>query len=502
MIDISSLWTKLRPKENNIEGIKQDLKAGLVPNLPYFIIDNKDAKAKITEDLLNIDTQFSLAYIIGNYGNGKTNLLRYLEYFFNDVYNDRNIVVAYWRADVDKYDLILFLLYIIQIRFKKQLISAMQELSIDDLDDAAIKYEDSFGAIEEYVSCIKNNQGNADKLADLVDLGTGRKYTKGAFTKFDLAQLTDYNRREVLVFFLNIIAKSGKYIIFAIDELEKIHEKSRARFNSFLTSYRELIDLKSYIKGHGLVTAATDASGENALASLNPAFQRRIKTFVSYLTAIEGKEDISELVRYLNDLIDTGKSAEDVDKIINILAKSTYSNNNLIVKHACENLMDPYKKTWTKQLEEFGLQNIFKEEYEKLNLNGAFEGIYTKFFDSLSRYVKVTSDFELEEVKASERVLVRNEQQEVLVFLFSDDFESNKNRLDTIASTYPTFSIRIFRPLSADVSFNIEPGKKVKEIITYNPEKLMTLFDMFYDNYTEYGEKVQNLIHTYSNNVL
>lgn len=81
MIDISSLWTKLRPKENNIEGIKQDLKAGLVPNLPYFIIDNKDAKAKITEDLLNIDTQFSLAYIIGNYGNGKTNLLRYLEYF-------------------------------------------------------------------------------------------------------------------------------------------------------------------------------------------------------------------------------------------------------------------------------------------------------------------------------------------------------------------------------------------------------------------------------------
>lgn len=502
MIDISSLWTKLRPKENNIEGIKQDLKAGLVPNLPYFIIDNKDAKAKITEDLLNIDTQFSLAYIIGNYGNGKTNLLRYLEYFFNDVYNDRNIVVAYWRADVDKYDLILFLLYIIQIRFKKQLISAMQELSIDDLDDAAIKYEDSFGAIEEYVSCIKNNQGNADKLADLVDLGTGRKYTKGAFTKFDLAQLTDYNRREVLVFFLNIIAKSGKYIIFAIDELEKIHEKSKARFNSFLTSYRELIDLKSYIKGHALVTAATDASGENALASLNPAFLRRIKTFVSYLTAIEGKEDISELVRYLNDLIDTGKSAEDVGKIINILAKSTYSNNNLIVKHACENLMDPYKKTWTKQLEEFGLQNIFKEEYEKLNLNGAFEGIYTKFFDSLSRYVKVTSDFELEEVKASERVLVRNEQQEVLVFLFSDDFESNKNRLDTIASTYPTFSIRIFRPLSADVSFNMEPGKKVKEIITYNPEELMTLFDMFYDNYTEYGEKVQNLIHTYSNNVL
>lgn len=501
MIDSSKLWTKLPPKADNIEGIRQDLKAGLVPNLPYFIIDNKEAKEKISKDILNIDTQFSLAYIIANYGNGKTNLLRYLEYFFNAVNSDRNIIVAYWRADVDKYDLILFLLYIIQIRFKKQLISAIQNLSIDDLDDAAIKYEDAFGAIEEYVSCIKSNKGDADKLADLVDLGTGRKYTKGAFGKYHLPQLTDYNRREVLVFFLNIIAKSGKYIIFAIDELEKIHEKSKARFNSFLTSYRELIDLKSYINGHCLITAATDASDENALASLNPAFQRRIKTFVSRLTAIEGKEGISELVHYLNDLLKTGKSAEEVDKIINILAKSTSSNNNLIVKNACENLMDSQVKTWEDLLDEYSLRDIYKEEYEKLKLNGAFEGIYTKFFDSLSRYVKVTSDLELEEVKASERVLVRNEQQEVLVFLFSDDFESNKNRLDNISSTYPACSIRIFRPLSADASFDIEPEKKVKEIVTYNPEELMTLFDMFYDNYTEYGEKVQNVIHTYSNNV-
>lgn len=501
MIDSSKLWTKLPPKEDNIEGIRQDLKAGLVPNLPYFIIDNKEAKNKISEDILNIETQFSLAYIIANYGNGKTNLLRYLEYFFNTVNSDRNIVVAYWRADVDKYDLILFLLYIIQIRFKKQLISAIQELSIGDLDDAAINYEDAFGAIEEYVSCIKSNQGDSDKLADLVDLGTGRKYTKGAFSNLGLAQLTDYNRREILVFFLNIIAKSGNYIIFAIDELEKIHEKSKARFNSFLTSYRELIDLKSYIKGHCMITAATDASGENALASLNPAFLRRIKTFVLQLDAIKGKDDVGELVKYLNELIDTNKSVEEVDKIAKILADSNCANNNLIVKYACENLMDSQEKTWRELLDGYSLTDIYNEEYEKLKLNGAFEGIYTKFFDSLSRYVKVTSDLELEEVKASERVLVRNEQQEVLVFLFSDDFESNKNRLDNISSTYPACSIRIFRPLSADTSFDIEPEKKVKEIVTYNPEELMTLFDMFYDNYTEYGEKVQNVIHTYSNNV-
>lgn len=498
---ISNLWTKLSPKEDNIEGIRQDLKVGLVPNLPYFIIDNNDAKNKLLENISKIDSQFSFAYIIANYGNGKTNLLRYLEYFFNTVNTDGNIVVTYWRADVDKYDLILFLLYIIQIKFKKELVSAMKDLSNDTLDVAAKNYEDAFGAIEEYVNCIKTNKDDSEKLSDLVDLGTGRKYTKGAFQRFNLNQLTDYNRREVLVFFLNILSKSSIYIIFAIDELEKIHEKSKVRFSSFLTSYRELIDLKSNINGHSLVTAATDASGESVLECLNPAFKRRIQDFTLQLGAINQKDDIIELVGYLNELINTKRSKDDVDKIANMLVKGHYTNNNLIVKHACEKLMNSEEKSWEELLNEYKLKTIYEDEYEKLKLNAAFEGIYTKFFDSLSRYVQVTCDSNYEEVKASERVLVRNEQQEVIIFLFSDDFDSNKKKLENIMLMYPNYIIRIFRPLSADTSFDIEPIK-IKEIITYKPEELMTLFDMFYDNYTECGEKVQNLIRLYTNNIL
>lgn len=45
-MDITNLWEKLEPKQENIDGIKQDLRAGLVPNLPYFIIGNEDAKKK------------------------------------------------------------------------------------------------------------------------------------------------------------------------------------------------------------------------------------------------------------------------------------------------------------------------------------------------------------------------------------------------------------------------------------------------------------------------
>lgn len=273
------------------------------------------------------------------------------------------------------------------------------------------------------------------------------------------------------------------------------------RFSSFLTSYRELIDLKSNIKGHSLVTAATDASGEGVLDCLNPAFQRRIKDFTLQLGAINQKDDIIELVGYLNELIDTKRSKDDVDKIANILVKGHYTNNNLIVKHACEKLMNSEEKSWEELLNEYKLKTIYEDEYEKLKLNAAFEGIYTKFFDSLSRYVQVTCDSNYEEVKASERVLVRNEQQEVIIFLFSDDFDSNKKKLENIMLMYPNYIIRIFRPLSADTSFDIEPIK-IKEIITYKPEELMTLFDMFYDNYTECGEKVQNLIRLYTNNIL
>jgi hypothetical protein len=45
-MDITNLWEKLEPKQENIDGIKQDLRAGLVPNLPYFIIGTRMLKRK------------------------------------------------------------------------------------------------------------------------------------------------------------------------------------------------------------------------------------------------------------------------------------------------------------------------------------------------------------------------------------------------------------------------------------------------------------------------
>lgn len=80
-MDISNLWEKLEPKPCNLEAIRLDLKAGLVPNLPYFVIGNEELKKKLSDNISAIDSQFSFSYIVANYGNGKTNILRYLEYF-------------------------------------------------------------------------------------------------------------------------------------------------------------------------------------------------------------------------------------------------------------------------------------------------------------------------------------------------------------------------------------------------------------------------------------
>lgn len=502
-MEITNLWDKLEPIADNIDGIRKDLRAGLVPNLPYFVIGNDKLKADLSNRISAIDKEFSCSYIVANYGNGKTNILRYLEYFFNDKFEGYHIKVAYWRADVDKYDLVMFLLYIIQVMFKKELCSAFSNASNDNLDAAAKSYDGTYSAIKDYVEKIKEKRSEVDDLNNLIDLGTGRKYTKGAFQKYELPQLTDYNRREVLVFFLNVLAYDNVYIIFAIDELEKIHEKSKVRFSSFLTSYRELIDLKGDINGHCLITAATDASGSQ-LADINPAFARRIKDYSANLETISGYKNIKLLANYLNDLLDSKQETSEIEKIVKILSDQHISNNNEVIKAVCEKLCNISAIDWKELMKQSSLDRTFSKEKEMLEANGAFDGIFTKFFDSLSRYVKVSSNITKFEIKASDRILLFNDQKALLLFLFSDDYNDNKSRLKNNATLYPDYKIIIFRPVSADTSFDNQYVQDVqaKEIITYDPKELMTLFDMYYDYYAEQGEKIANLIHAYTNNNL
>lgn len=67
--------------------------------------------------------------------------------------------------------------------FKEKLLRAITQLPQKSLDELALLDNGSFMAIKDYVNTIKMNLDDSEKLGDLIDLGTGRKYTKGAFQK-------------------------------------------------------------------------------------------------------------------------------------------------------------------------------------------------------------------------------------------------------------------------------------------------------------------------------
>ena len=508
MIAIDKLWTKLEPMPENISSIKNDLCYGLAPNLPFFILDMDKAKKNITKKMELIDTAFQYSFVTADYGNGKSNLMKYLEYFFlcNKQYN---IHVAYWRADVDKYDLILFLHYILQENFldliKSSLRNAIKTKSIQ-IESSVRNYSGSYSVLEKYVIAINTYIDNDEILDTLIALGTGKIYNKGSFDKLSLDKFTDYNRREVLVFFLNVLAASGHYIIFEIDELEKIQEKSKVRFNSLLTSYRELIDLSSDIKGHYIITAATEASGASSrmsLAAYNTAFERRISPHILQLGSITSISDVIELTKYLDELIQSNKSDETIKKIASFVQSKHFSNNNNVIQLICKKLQTDESVGWKEKMIELNLSTNFEETKKEIEENKGFMRINQKFFSNLENYVDilnfVNEDFEVK--VQTYQTLLNHAIKNAQVFLFTGDVASNISRIKNVKSAYPNYELVIYRPESLDISFAIlqEESIIVKEIVTYDPMELMTLLGMYYTYYTSKEGEIKELISLYTN---
>lgn len=508
MITINNLWTKLKPMPENISSIKNDLCYGLAPNLPFFILDMEKAKDNITKKIELIGTAFQYSFVTADYGNGKSNLMKYLEYFFlcNKQYN---IHVTYWRADVDKYDLILFLHYILQENFldlMKQSLKNVLKSDTIQVESLVRNYAGSYSVLEKYVASLRCNIENDETLDTLIALGTGKIYNKGSFDKLSLDKFTDYNRREVLVFFLNVLAASGHYILFEIDELEKIQEKSKARFNSLLTSYRELIDLSSDIKGHYIITAATEASGASSrmsLAAYNTAFERRISPHLLQLGSITSINDMIELTKCLDELIKSNKSTEDIKKIALFVQSKHYSNNNNIIQLICKKLQTDGSVGWKEKMAELNLSEIFEDTKREIEDNKGFMRINQKFFSSLENYVDilnfVNEDFE---VKAQTyQTLLNHTVKKAQIFLFTGDAAANISRVKNVKYAYRDYELIIYRPESLDISFAAlqEEGVDVKEIVTYDPMELMTLLEMYYINYTNKESEIKELISLYTN---
>ncbi len=500
---LETLWENLTPKPENIEIIKKDLSVGIAPHLPYFIIGLDDVKTKISNYLSKIDTSFQYCLIKGQYGNGKTNLLKYLEYFF-EIHPKYRVHCETWRADVDKYDLNLFLLYLLQQSHATSLKEFLKQSSKTVLKTACNDYKNSFAVMQGYTDAIIANQNNDDNLLELIQLGTGAKYDKRSFDKYNIAKFSDYNRHEVLAFFLNILAQNNYYILFCIDELEKIEEKSRARFQSYLTSFRELIDMAGLIHGHMLIASITDAGKWSSmpLETYNPAFGRRIATSTHELKSISNPEEIKQLAESLCTILGESCQDKNIDLIVSKIEKQHLAHTNEIIISLYNNLTVREYKSWREKFKDSDLGEQLANRIKALKEEGSEVRIHTKFFAPLENYLSITSN-NLDEytIKAQMYQMVRvSEKKKCYIFLFTNDYDTNISRIKNVQQLFPTDKLYIFKPEGLGISNSdlLDYGiDNVENIIIYDPIELMALITLFVDDYD--NEELKEAIVEYTN---
>ena len=489
-MDITQLWTPLNPIEENKEIIRQDLERGLAPNLPYFIVGLQDVKTTLGTALSTIDSHFSYALIWGQYGNGKSNLMKYLKYFFTQ-YPDFNTKVAIWRADVDRYDIITFLLYIIQNEFAADLLESLKKVVTDGkTKELCDNYSGSFAAVQAFAEKIEEKKDSDEDLQTLISLGKGKLYDSNSFKKFDLTKLTDYNRREVLVFFLNALAYAKHYIVFCVDELEKIQEKSRARFQNLLTTFRELIDLSSSINGHMILAAVTESvSGEHSFESYNPAFERRIKNYMLQVKAVREVDDIKEMAKELVRVLGIDYQLDSYDDVANAVYKKKLPHTSDVVRALFAQLAKQAdKKTWKDLLEDSKMTDAFNQKRQSLEDSGMLQRINQKLFAPLKDYLNIISisDSDYEVKGQMLQCVYSTATNRCYVFLFTDDIEANTNRLKNVVKEYSKADLYVFKPKELDINMDMlkkEGLVSVKDLIPYDPVDLMALLELYMDNY-------------------
>ena len=493
-MDTNNLWTSLNPNEDNKEVIRQDLERGLAPNLPYFIVGLDEVKTSLKTAISTIDSHFSYALVWGQYGNGKSNIMKYLKYFFEQ-HPESTTKVAIWRADVDRYDIITFLLYIIQNEYSKDLFESLRVVVADGkTKELCDNFSGSFAAIQSYTEKIGEKVSSDDELLTLITLGTGKIYDSNSFRKFGLPKLTDYNRREVLVFFLNALAYADHYVIFCIDELEKIQEKSKARFQNLLTTFRELIDLSSFIKGHMILAAVTDSvSGEHSFESYNPAFERRIKNYMLQIKAIDRFDDIKEMAKELVRVLGPEYQLDSYDDVANNVYKNRhkYTHTSDVVRALFAQLSKKAsQKTWRDLLDDAKLTEQFEKKRQSLEETGILQRINQKLFATLRDYLNIISNTDSDyEVRGQMlQCVYSTATNRCYVFLFTDDIDANINRLRNVIKEYPEADLYVFKPMALDINMDTLKRKQltnVKDLIPYAPVDLMALLELYMENYED-----------------
>lgn len=498
-----------------------DVKEGKVPELPFYIIDQEDAKKIIQSKIAKIkDNRFQTSVITANYGNGKTNILMYLKLFYQQDKNDINVI--YYRADSDNFDIINNLLKMIEDNYTNDIILKIQALKSSGFiySSLAHNFQNNFSAIKEFTDKLFDSD-DYDRIKQLLYLGTGRLNSKRYFDRENLRPLRDYERREILALLLNILAEANIYIIFCVDEVEKIYDKSKARFSHFLTSLRELIDLSNKINGHYLILAMTDKTDTNIIQVTNEALHTRIHQDIIAIQPISETVDKIELIEYLKKIFD--KTDFITDEIFSkILKAENINSNRTLIQKISEIMFEKVeRRTLEEDLDSYKLNDLFIETKNDLKINvEAFKNIHRKIFDPLEYYLEsFNTKLKLngeDYFRSQLRYYYNLDTNNLSYFIFNEEksiVESEAIKIRGIIDALKidkkieVNKISIFAPSKMELNYSILSdseylqGKNVKIIDVEDYEDLFTLLVIYRENF-EIQTEVKKIIENYTDSSL
>ena len=186
MIKLPNLWDRLTIDPSKLATIAKDWSEGKVPDLPYVIIGQETAKSALGAKLSMMDGNRMVNSIIqANYGDGKTNIVKYLKLYF-ELHSELRVEMLYCRANPDQTDLCLFLLQHLQFALLEKIEGEIIRLKATDNYDYTVlvsDFDDDFAAIKEYTAKLFDTSTDTETLRELLYMGTGRLYSKGVFSK-------------------------------------------------------------------------------------------------------------------------------------------------------------------------------------------------------------------------------------------------------------------------------------------------------------------------------
>lgn len=505
---IDNLWEKQKPIPEKLDVLKKDFAEGKVPDLPYFMIGNRAIKSKIQSVLEDIDgSRMQTCLLTADYGQGKTNLVKYLQLYFKN-HEALNTKVLYQCANIDQYDMFMVLLRQLQLHTLDKLQELFESLRGNEelVQQLANNFDDEFAAIRDYSLALVSKDRPYGELRELLLLGTGQLYTKRTFEKLQIQSFSNYERRCILALFLNVLSYGNYYYIFAIDELENVYNRSEKRLSMLLTTYRDLLDMFNKINGHLLFVCTTPAF---ELETVNPPFYSRIKPHIIEIEPIREKQDIKDLCYYLqDDILKTNKTNQEIEKIILLLYKEQKNQDiptRLLIQQISSMLRNEERLrnllVYLKEHPE--IKMLYDQSKQYLEMTDALYKIANSFFDPLAYYLEATGYTIGDNLKRRDlQSFIDTESQRAIMFLFNEKYHLT-HKIDTLINEYDVKYVYIFVPINRNMSISYDEINNYSQVILqdYNSEELFILLDMFKSHFG-YQNEIANLIHKYTNNIL